>query len=74
MDRSDRNYSESIRYAKEIRDRSKILGISLSYLEKEAGYSQGYLARCAKGSRALTIDGVKVFSKLLGINFFEVLK
>ena len=51
---------------------AKIRGMKIGYLERNAGFRQGYLTRVRAGDRRLTIDTVYVLADLLDVTVDEL--
>ena len=68
---SNKPNSETIRYADSICSVSIAQGINIAHMEEDCGYSRGYLSRCKKGSKKLSIDAIKAFGEYVGIDFIE---
>jgi len=67
----DKGGPESIKYAKEIRERAVLLDQDIGSLEKRCGYSPGYLAKCIRGNSRLSIDAIVDFGNELAFNFLS---
>ena len=64
-------YDESKKYIKEIILECTRRDIAIGDLEKSVDMSPGYISRCKKGKKRMSIDAIKVISNFLGVNFID---
>ena len=58
-------------YAKEVKNEVDKRGISIGYVEKMSGLSPGYISRCRKGNRHMSLESVAQIETFLGIDIFN---
>lgn len=61
----------SKKYVKAISIECSNQKIAIGDLEKGVGLSPGYLSRCKKGKKRMSIDSIETISKFLKVDFIE---
>lgn len=64
-------YDESKKYVKEITLECLRRDITIGDLERSVDMSPGYISRCRKGKKRMSIDAIKVIGNFLGVDLIN---